>query len=171
MIISLTGYMGCGKSTLGKKLSEYFNYAYIDLDQYITSQEKSTINEIFSEKGEIYFRKIENLYLKEILEQDNLILSLGGGTPAYFNNMELINNRSISFYLKMTPAELATRLVHEKMHRPVIAHLKNEELKEFIAKHLFERSYYYEKAKYKINSNQKSVADICNELITIIKFL
>lgn len=171
MIITLIGYMGCGKSTIGKKLSEYFNCKSIDLDEFIISQEKTTIKEIFSEKGEIYFRKKENLYLKKILEKKNFILSLGGGTPAYYNNMGLINDKSLSFYLKMSPIELASRLIHEKDHRPIIAHLKNEEIKEFISRHLYERSFYYEKAQYKIACNQKSIEDICNEIITITKNL
>ncbi len=168
MIISLTGYMGSGKSTIGRKLARYFNFTFIDLDEYIISHEKKNIKDIFSEKGEIYFRKLEHSYLKEILNQDHLVLSLGGGTPVYYNNMDLINEKSISFYLKLGPVELSKRLIKEKKHRPLISHLKDEDLTEFIAKHLFERAPYYEKAKYKIHNYKKSIEEICNEIINIL---
>ncbi|MDR2121942.1 MAG: shikimate kinase, partial [Flavobacteriaceae bacterium] len=110
MIISLVGYMGSGKTTVGKRLSENLNLNFVDLDDYIVSNEKRSIKDIFSEKGEIYFRKIENSCLDTVLNTDNIVLSPGGGTPVYYNNMELINSKSISFYLKMSPAELTERL-------------------------------------------------------------
>ncbi|MGM5630956.1 shikimate kinase [Apibacter raozihei] len=168
MIISLTGYMGSGKSTIGKSLSKITNLKFIDLDEYVIFRENMSVKDIFSKKGEIYFRKAEHLYLKELLSQDNFILSLGGGTPAYHNNMDLINDKSISFYLKMTPVELAERLIKEKNHRPLIAHLNEENIKEFIAKHLFERSVFYEKAIHKINNNNKSVSEICTEILDLL---
>ncbi|MDR1877610.1 MAG: shikimate kinase [Flavobacteriaceae bacterium] len=169
MIISLTGYMGSGKTTVGKLLAKYLNFVFIDLDDYIISNEKRSITELFSGKGEIYFRKVENSCLREILNKDNIVLSLGGGTPVYHDNMDLINDKSISFYLKMNPLELAKRLIPEKEHRPLISHLNDENIEEFIAKHLFERSPYYEKAKYKININHRSVEETCNEIIALLK--
>ena len=169
MIISLVGYMGSGKSTVGKRLSKRLKLPLIDLDDYISSQEKMTVKEIFAQKGEIYFRKLEKKYLEQLLQKEDFILSLGGGTPVYYDNMELINRYSISFYLRMKPSELAQTLAAKKEKRPLIAHLKDEELKEFISKHLFERAPYYEKAKYKIKAGNKSSQKIVEEIIEQVK--
>lgn len=169
MNITLLGYMGSGKSTVGKSLANSLQLDFIDLDEYISAQEKKSIHEIFSEYGEIYFRKKENFYLKELLEEDHRVLSLGGGTPVYHNNMNLINKRSLSFYLKMNPSELALRLNNEKEHRPLISHLEDEDLLEFIAKHLFERSHFYELSTYKIQVKQKNPNELCDEIIDLLQ--
>lgn len=168
MNISLIGYMGCGKSTIGKEISDITGLKFIDLDSYISSKEQMSINEIFSKKGEVYFRKIEKKYLHEILNLESIVLSLGGGTPIYYDNIETINNKSCSFYLKLSPKELAHRLMKEKEHRPLISRIEDQNLEEFIAKHIFERFPYYERAKYKINGNQ-DVPTIVNEIIDITK--
>ncbi|MDR3273141.1 MAG: shikimate kinase [Flavobacteriaceae bacterium] len=169
MIISLVGYMGAGKTTVGKQLSERLQLPFADLDDYISSKEKMTVKEIFARKGEIYFRKLEKHYLEQLLQKDALVLSLGGGTPVYYDNMELINHHSNSFYLKLKPSELVRILAKKKAKRPLIAHLKDKELKEFIAKHLFERLPYYEKAQYKIDAGNKSPQEITEEIIEYIK--
>ena len=96
MILVLMGYMGSGKSTIGKKLSEVLMYNFIDLDDYITKRESLSIQDIFETKGEIYFRKKETEYLMEVLwEESNIILSLGGGTPCYGNNLKIINDNRL----------------------------------------------------------------------------
>lgn len=169
MIISLLGYMGSGKSTVGKCLAKILNISFIDLDEYISVQEKKSIQEIFSMYGEIYFRTKENYYLNELLNGDNIVLSLGGGTPIYHNNMDKITNKSLSFYLKMNSSELAERLRKEKEQRPLISHLEDESLPEFIAKHLFERSSFYESAAHKILVKQKKTEEICTEIISLLK--
>lgn len=169
MIISLLGYMGSGKSTVGKYLAKSLNITFIDLDEYISAQENKSIQEIFSIHGEIYFRKKENFYLNELLNGDNIVLSLGGGTPIYHRNMDKIKEKSFSFYLKMNASELAKRLSKEKEHRPLIAHLEEKSLPEFIAKHLFERSTFYESAAYRIAVNQKTPEEISNEIIDVLK--
>ena len=113
-------------------------------------------SEIFEKKGEIYFRKQEHLYLKEILTLKNdIILALGGGTPCYAGNMDVIKDsiNTVAVYLKASITTIAKRLTTEKSQRPLVARLKNEELTEFIAKHLFERSFFYNKAHQKIKSN------------------
>ena len=163
------GYMGSGKSTVGKQLASVLDYDFIDLDNYIIKKENRTIATIFSDKGEIYFRKIESQYLKEILSQENkVVLALGGGTPCYAYNLELIENDEnvISFYLKLSIPYLSKRLFNEKDNRPLISHLENiEELQEFVGKHLFERVQYYSKANQILEAEVKTVKDITETIL------
>lgn len=166
MIISLVGYMGCGKSHISKILSEKINFKLIDLDKEISRRNKLTIPEIFEKKGEIYFRKLERETLEEILAtEENLILSLGGGTPVYYNNMEIINNNSKSIFLKASIGTLTERLSKQKEKRPIIANISDENLPEFIAKHLFERNEYYNKAMISVSTDSREPEDIMNEII------
>ena len=170
MKISLMGYMGSGKTTIGKLLSDYMNLKFIDLDQYIEVAEHKAISKIFAESGEIYFRKIEKDYLHQVLAQNDFVLSTGGGTPAYYDNLQSINENSLSFYLQANPNNLAKRLSLSESRRPVIAHLTKEELPEFIAKHLFERNAYYQQATYTVNTNKKTEQEIVNEIREKIKY-
>ncbi|WP_159477783.1 shikimate kinase [Chryseobacterium sp. 18068] len=166
MIISLVGYMGSGKSHISKILSDKINFKLIDLDKEISRRNKLTIPEIFEKKGEIYFRKLERETLEEILAtQENIVLSLGGGTPVYYNNMEIINNNSASVFLRASISTLAERISKQKEKRPLIAKIADEDLPEFIAKHLFERNVYYSKAQLSINTDQKNPEDIIQEII------
>ncbi|MDH6252635.1 shikimate kinase [Chryseobacterium sp. H1D6B] len=166
MIISLVGYMGSGKSHISKILSEKINFKLIDLDKEISRRNKLTIPEIFEKKGEIHFRKLEREALEEILAtQENIILSLGGGTPVYYNNMEIINHNSKSIFLRASIATLSERLSKQKEKRPLIANISDENLPEFIAKHLFERNEFYSKAQFNINTDLREPEDIVNEII------
>ncbi|MBJ7883052.1 shikimate kinase [Gelidibacter salicanalis] len=168
MIIILIGYMGSGKSTIGKKLSQTLNFEFIDLDDYIQEMEQLTISEIFKNKGEIYFRKQEHFYLKEVLKRNNVILSLGGGTPCYGDNMQAIltTEGAHSIYLKSTILNLVQRLVTEKSQRPLIAHLKTDEaLTEFVGKHLFERSFYYSQSNQILLTDGKTIEGITEEIV------
>lgn len=165
MIISLVGYMGSGKSHISKILSDKINFKLIDLDKEISRRNKLTIPEIFEKKGEIYFRKLERETLEEILAtQENIVLSLGGGTPAYYNNMEIINNNSKSVFLRASISTLAERISKQKEKRPLIAKISDEDLPEFIAKHLFERNVFYSKAQFSINTDNKTPEEIINEI-------
>ena len=165
MCIILIGYMGCGKSTIAKQLALELDLTMIDLDDYITDKENDTITNIFKSKGEIYFRKLENKVLKEILAtQNKYVLAVGGGTPCYGNNMGLISQYTTSIYLKASIQTLYDRLILEKAQRPLLKNLNNNKLKEFIAKHLFERSSFYEKATYTIKIDSKSIDNIVNEI-------
>lgn len=165
MHIVLLGYMGSGKSTVGKKLAEKLHVDFIDLDEYIEEKEGSSINQLFATKGEIYFRKLENIALKELMNsEDSFVLAVGGGTPCYSNNIELINESDFSIYLKSSIKELYNRLLKQKDDRPLIKDLPGESLLEFIGKHLFERLPYYEKAKLVISSDGKEVEEIVDEI-------
>jgi len=171
MIITLLGYMGSGKSTIGVYLATILEYDFIDLDNFIEEKEGVSVKEIFKAKGEIYFRKIENTCLKEIYaSQNNVVLSLGGGTPCFSGNMELINSEnSKSIYLKLLPKSLSDRLFLEKEHRPLISHLKTEDnLIEFIAIHLFERQSYYNQAAHVITADRFTVKEIVENIVKVL---
>ncbi|MFK7832588.1 MAG: shikimate kinase [Winogradskyella sp.] len=169
MIIVLIGYMGSGKSTIGKELATALNYDFIDLDDYISDKEQITIPYLFKTKGEIYFRKKETEYLQTIIESsDNLVLALGGGTPCYGNNMDVLKRTSqlVSIYLKLSIPLLAERLFLEREERPLISYLNSkEDLIEFIGKHLFERSYYYSKAEFTLKTDDKTKPEILQSLL------
>lgn len=166
MIISLVGYMGSGKSHISKILSEKINFKLIDLDKEISRRNKLTIPEIFEKKGEIYFRKLERETLEELLAtEENLVLSLGGGTPVYYNNMEIVNLNSKSVFLRASIQTLSERISKQKEKRPIIANISDENLSEFIAKHLFERNEFYSKAQFNIITDSREPEDIVNEII------
>lgn len=164
--VLLCGYMGSGKTVIGEELSHITGLKHLDLDKQIEENQQLSIPEIFDLKGEIYFRKLEHKLLKEILSNDeNLILSLGGGTPCYANNHLLLNAQGVkSFYLKASVDNLTDRLKAEKFARPLICNIPDEELSEFIAKHLFDRSYYYNQCSYIINTDGRSVSEISAEI-------
>ena len=165
MKVVLVGYMASGKSSVGKILAERLNHVFIDLDDYIEVNEELTVSEIFAEKGEVYFRLKETEYLTELLNsEDHFILSVGGGTPCYANNIQLIVENSKSIYLKTSIDVLYNRLKKVRKSRPLIANLNLEKLKEFIAKHLFERSSYYEQAMDSIITDDKNFSEIVEEI-------
>lgn len=168
MKIVLLGYMASGKSAVGKILSERLNIQFIDLDNFIEEKEQLPITQIFENKGEIYFRKKEGDYLQELLNSnENLVISLGGGTPCYGNNMNFIENKSTSFYLKASIDTIFDRLKKETSQRPLVAAIGTENLKEYIAKHLFERALYYERAHHTILVNNKNLAQIVDEILLL----
>ena len=170
MRIILLGYMASGKSSFGKKLSKRLAINFIDLDDYIIEKEKMSISTIFKEKGEIYFRKIEHQYLKEILtKKENFILSLGGGTPCYANNIEMINAaNTTSIYLQGSIPIMVKRLIKKKAKRPLIASLGDDKIPEFVAKHLFERRFFYEQAHITIKIDGKKKSEVAEELFALL---
>lgn len=169
MKVILLGYMASGKSTISKSLATILNIEAMDLDDYIVDKENDSIKNIFKNKGEIYFRKQENIYLNELINGGkNFVLALGGGTPCYANNIDFIKNLPNSFYLKANLNTLFERLHIEKENRPLISELNNVKLKEFIAKHLFERAPFYEQASHIINIDEKSIESIVNEIKELI---
>jgi shikimate kinase len=150
--ISLVGMMGVGKTTLGKELSSVINKPFIDLDKEIEVFEEMSISQIFSKKGEDYFRNTETKVLDAIFKCNTggFILSLGGGTPCFNGNMDLINNNSISFLLNAEPKFVLSRLKGDKT-RPILDSLSEKEKLAKITNIISEREYFYNKAKYKID--------------------
>ncbi len=170
MKVVLLGYMGSGKTTLGRLLSKELGLQFIDLDAYIETELDATISEIFADRGEIYFRKIEHAMLRKVLEEhDDFILSTGGGTPCYSGNMELILEKSDdSLYLKLTIPSLVERIKNEKEQRPLVKHLSDEDLPEFIGKHLFERSPFYTQAKHVVTCDGKDLDTLTAEVKALL---
>ena len=169
MNIVLIGYMGSGKSLIGSHLAKKIDYKFIDLDQYIEKNEACSISKIFENSGDIYFRKIETKYLIKCLsENNNIVLSLGGGTPCYNDNLTHINStNNISIYLKNNNVELSKRLYKNNNDRPLISTIKSEQkMIEFVSKHLFEREVFYNKANVTIDCYKKDINSIIDLIIS-----
>ena len=165
--IVLVGYMGSGKSTVAKGLGEQLGFPVFDLDDLIEKKVGKSIAEIFTEHGEIYFRKLEHeVFVKQMEVGQNFILSLGGGTPCYANNHLMLKGVGVlSVYLRASVVTLVERLSKEKEHRPLIATLSEEEMTEFVAKHLFDRNYYYNQCNEIISVDHKTLGEVVDELV------
>ena len=172
-LIVLVGYMGSGKSTLGRHLAHKFSYNFFDLDELIEQKAGLTIPEIFKKQGVIYFRKLENEVLKSaLLENLNTIIAVGGGTPCYYDNMKMINENSISIYLRATVPQLALRLFPERENRPLIKDQETvSDLQEFIGKHLFERNAFYNEAQATVDVGSLTVNEAVNRCVQVINQL
>jgi shikimate kinase len=162
--------MASGKTSVGKILAEKLSYKFIDLDDFIEEKENATVKEVFSSKGEIYFRKVETQYLKELLalEGENIVLSLGGGAPCFGDNMDAVlsADNAVSIYLTGSVSFLANKLINKKSKRPLIAHIETvEDMAEFVGKHLFERMPFYSQAEKHVVIDHKSKQDIVEEII------
>jgi shikimate kinase len=162
MKIILTGYMGSGKSTVAQKLSEQLGIPALDLDHVIEARLGMPVAAIFGKKGELFFRKAEHEALKELLLKDeSFILATGGGTPCYYNNHELLQAADVQTVYLLTPVpDLLARLEAEPGTRPMLAGLSAEDKAEFVAKHLFDRSFYYNQAHHVVPTGGRSPADV-----------
>ena len=151
--IILIGYMGSGKTTVGKALSKETGMMFYDLDWYIESRMRKTVSQIFAERGEEGFRQIEYNMLHEVAEFEDVIISCGGGTPCFFDNMDYLNQQGDVVYLKATPETLYKHLLMAKVERPLLKDKSAEELVAYITEHLKERAPFYEKARYTLDVN------------------
>lgn len=167
-VIILLGYMGSGKTTVGQQLASSLSWVHVDLDDYIESNENWSISKIMNEKGAIYFRKQEKKYLEALLASSKqTVISLGGGTPCYHDNMKSIQEAPscTSIYLRANVPFLTDRLFPEKNHRPLIASTTSkEDLASFIGKHLLERAAFYEMADFTVDIKGKSPEHIADEI-------
>ena len=145
-IIYILGFMGSGKSTAGKKLASLLDWSFIDLDERIEEFTGKTIPEIFSEYGEDYFRNVESKILKSII-QSNTVISTGGGSPCFSDNMDHMLKNGLTVYLKLTPGQLKSRLSSSSGERPLIKNVRNEELLDFIKEKLASREKWYNRAE------------------------
>jgi shikimate kinase len=166
--VVLLGYMGCGKSTVGRLLAKHLNIPFIDLDEYLSSLYGLSIPDLFLKHGEIGFRKLEQKALHELLSTTQTsVLSLGGGTPCYADNMRsVVQSTPHTFYLSPTISTLCQRLYPERNHRPLISHLNSEDkLKEFISKHIFERKQFYEQANHLLYIKDESPQVLVDQIL------
>lgn len=153
--------MGSGKSTVGKKLAHRLNYPFIDLDDAITDFTGQSITELFNNKGEAAFREIESQVLERVLNENrNTIISLGGGTVCFGNNLSLIKSKAILVYLELPPKALFNRLVNAKKNRPLLENLIDAELEQYIQTKLGEREVYYKQAHHTFNGLSLNVEEI-----------
>lgn len=168
MRIYLVGYMGCGKSTIGRKLAELLGISFVDLDKYIEERYFKSVPAIFAEEGEERFREKERLSLLEVSQFENVVVGTGGGAPCFFDNMEVMNNNGITVYIAPDTEVLAARLLKSKTERPLIIGKSREELISFINDALLKRAPFYEKSKIIIrgenNLNPQLVIDKINQL-------
>ena len=157
--IFLVGYMGSGKTTTGKRLSKKYGLDFVDLDHYIESRYFKTVSQLFEEKGEDGFREIERELLREVVDFENVIISTGGGTACFFDNMELMNQKGETVYLKASAADLSAYLSAASKERPLLAQKSKEELFDFISGMLKKREPFYSQAKHTVDAR-----DISDEL-------
>lgn len=149
--ILIIGYMGAGKTTLGKVLAKDLGLPFYDLDWYIESRMMKTVPQLFAERGEEGFRKVEHNMLHEVAEFENVVISCGGGTPCFYDNMEYMNAQGDTVYLKASPEVLYAHLQMGKVERPLLKNKTREEMQAFIQEQLAEREKYYTKARHIFN--------------------
>ena len=167
--IILLGYMGAGKTTVGKALAAELGVPFYDLDWFITTRYRRSVPEIFAERGEEGFRDLERRMLHEAAEFEDIVLSCGGGTPCFFDNMEYMNSRADTIYLKATPEVLAMHLRMGKGKRPLLEGKSPEELEETICQMLIEREPFYTRAKHIIDVSLLDTASKIQDSVRIIR--
>jgi shikimate kinase len=162
--------MGSGKTTIGKLVAARLGYGFVDMDTHIENKQFKSVSQIFSEKGEAEFRRLEQSCLHEVAEFDDVIIATGGGAPCFFDNMDYMNSHGLTVYLKLTAKELADRLeAIGGNKRPLIASKKGEELRQFIAEGLSGREPFYDKAVYSLSGSiEETVEEICKLALSTV---
>jgi shikimate kinase len=158
--VFLIGYMGCGKSTIGKKLATRLKFDFIDTDASIVNMTGKQVSEIFAQDGEDAFRQLERSVIVSLCSRSNVVVATGGGSPCFFDNMALMNKSGITAYIKMHPDSLASRLIASPTERPMIRQIRDEDLPLYIKHHLSERELFYNKAHIVIKGENLKVDDI-----------
>jgi shikimate kinase len=170
MKIFLIGFMGAGKTTIGKELSRKMHIPFFDLDHILEQEEKLKISEIFESLGEEKFRILEGKYLKTYPFPEQFILSTGGGTPCYYDHMDWMNNRGTTLYLQLSPKSLASRLeLGKDQERPLLKEKKGLDLIQYIEMKLKEREPFYLMAKKLVKGEDSKVEDLIPILISLEK--
>lgn len=170
MRIFLTGYMGSGKSTLGKRLANKLGITFIDLDEYFEQKFRTSITLFFERFGEDSFRKLEHEVLKEVIDKYiDVVISTGGGTPCFFNNLELMNKQGVTVYLKLPPAVLASRLSNSpfRYRRPKLKGLDKDTLLETVTMHLQEREPFYSQSELIIDAFGMNLEEIVEKIAAV----
>ncbi len=167
--IILIGYMGAGKTTVGKALAAELGVTFYDLDWYITMRYHRSVPEIFAERGEEGFRDLERRMLHEVAEFENVVVSCGGGTPCFFDNMDYMNSLAETIYLKAEPEVLGMHLRMGKGRRPLLEGKAPEELDDYIRQMLVEREPYYTKAKHTLDVSLLDTSVKIQESVKLIR--
>ncbi len=171
--IILAGYMCVGKTTIGKDLARRLNCTFYDLDWYIEERFHTKIPAIFAEKGEDAFRDLERRMLHEVAEFENIVLSCGGGTPCFFDNMDYMNRTGHVFYLKASPDTILRHLAMSRGERPLLKGKSPEELRSFVCAQLAEREPFYSKAQFEIDvdvlDSFEKIGEVSEQIISCLK--
>jgi shikimate kinase len=169
VIVFLTGFMGSGKTSMGKLLAEELNYPFIDLDKFIEERMLISIAKIFHHYGEYFFRKTESEYLHEMANWKNLVVACGGGTPCYDKNLDWMKSTGLTVYLKTTNEELYKRLAvpEQKNDRPLIASLTAPAMKTYIKETLKKRELYYNQADILLEQKNEIKKDVASLLVAV----
>lgn len=157
MKLFLIGYMGAGKTTLGKPLAEKLNLPFIDMDAMLEEREGKSITRLFEELGENGFRKKERDVLQTSVFPENFVMSTGGGAPCFFDNMDWMNRQGITMYLRARPEEIARRLEDERTKRPLLRSIKKDELAQVIRQRITAREKFYMRAEIVIENSNLTV--------------
>ncbi len=173
MKIFILGFMGNGKTTIGKRLSEILHYDFIDLDENIEKEEGLSIGEIFYQHGEEYFRQKEKAQLQKLGKVQNAVIAVGGGTPCFYDNMDWMNKQGFTIYLKLSSDEIIQRLAlmneQEIGSRPLIANKSKEELRIFVEEVLKKREPFYKKAKFVLENPMGKMEETIHEILKQLK--
>lgn len=160
--IFLIGFMGSGKTHWGSRLANLFHRNFIDLDQFIESNEQLTVLEIFEKKGENYFREKEAIALRSLIDEHNILVSCGGGTPCFHDNMNFMNQTGMTVFLEASPAFLLQNIIREPQARPLLNDMNESEMLYFVEKKLEERKEFYYQAKMILNAEELDETAIKN---------
>jgi shikimate kinase len=163
--VYITGFMGSGKTTTGKKLALLLRWDFLDLDTRIELQEKKSISEIFRLSGEEYFRQQEFRFLRNLDTVNDTVISVGGGAPCYADNLDFMKETGIVIYLRLKPEQLAARLAGGQESRPLIKGLGKGELLEFITAKLAEREKWYNQATIIEDGYRPDIISLGNKIL------
>lgn len=152
--VFLIGYMGCGKSTIGRYIAKDMGWRFIDMDDYVEKQIGCSISQFFADKGEDEFRKAEAQALKNLASESNAIIATGGGAPCHFDNIDVMRAAGLTIYIKVEPQVLAARLKDAKNQRPLLAGKSDDELLDFISSQLKNREPFYSKAEMSVDGDR-----------------
>jgi shikimate kinase len=166
MRIFLIGFMGSGKTHWGQQLAARLQLSFFDLDEVIVQSMGKSISQVFAEEGEEFFRRTETRFLEELIEQhEAMVLSCGGGTPCYFNNIDLMKKAGTVVWLNTSIDTLSTRLIREKAKRPLLKDIDDEELKAYILKKMNDRRLYYEQATIHTEEDNISIDSLIQQIL------
>ena len=171
MKIFLVGYMGCGKSSLGRKVAKAGGMRFVDMDSIIEQREGASVNDIFRYEGEEYFRQLERAIIDELAQSDeDLVISTGGGVPTWQDNMQRINQIGKSVYLRRTAQQIASRLSpHGRQKRPKLRGLNDEELVAFMTENMAQRVPYYALASHCVDCASLSDEELVENILSIVR--
>jgi shikimate kinase len=169
MILFLVGFMGCGKSTVGRKLAAAGGYNFVDLDGVVAEMAGASVQEIFATQGEEAFRKLERKAIEQLALQDRTIVATGGGAPCWGDNMKLLSEKGTTIYLKMSAKALAERLQHVRVPRPKVAGLGPEELYDYVAALLAEREPIYMQSRIVVDCDDTPSNAVAGRLRYLLK--